>query len=78
MAGGMAFGPFVSRNITPDAKGLPGGLTLAEFVAVMRTGRDPDNPGRLLQVMPWPVYQDMRFDDLKAIYVYLQAIPSLP
>ena len=42
----------------------------------MRTGRDPDDPATLLQVMPWPVYQDMRFDDLRAIYTYLKAIPS--
>ena len=28
--------------------------------------------------MPWPAYQDMRYDDLKAIYTYLQAIPSRP
>ena len=77
MAGGVAFGPFISRNITPDANGRPAGLTLVQFVAVMRTGRDPDDPSRLLQVMPWPVYQDMRFDDLRAIYTYLKAIPSL-
>ena len=32
---------------------------------------------KLLQVMPWPIYQDMRYDDLKAIYAYLKAIPSL-
>jgi hypothetical protein len=77
LAGGTPFGPgIVSRNLTPDAKGLPGGLTLAQFVRVMRTGKDPDRPGRLLQVMPWPVYQDMLDRDLKAIYEYLRAIPS--
>jgi hypothetical protein len=78
LAGGMEFGPFISRNITPDANGRPGGLTLIQFIAVMRTGHDPDDPSRLLQVMPWPVYQDMRYDDLRAIYTYLKAIPSLP
>ena len=72
----MPFGPFISRNITPDANGRPAGLTLVQFIAVMRTGRDPHDPSRLLQVMPWPVYQDMRFDDLRAIYTYLKAIPS--
>ena len=76
LAGGVAFGPFISRNITPDANGRPAGLTLVQFIAVMRTGRDPHDPSRLLQVMPWPVYQDMRFDDLRAIYTYLKAIPS--
>jgi hypothetical protein len=78
LAGGVPFGPaIVSPNLTPDGKGLPAGLTLAEFVRVIRTGRDPDD-GHILQVMPWPVYQDMRFEDLKAIYTYLRAIPSRP
>ena len=76
LAGGVPFGPFISRNITPDANRRPAGLTLVQFIAVMRTGRDPHDPSRLLQVMPWPVYQDMRFDDLRAIYTYLKAIPS--
>jgi len=29
----------------------------------------------LLQVMPWPVYQDLTDRDLRAIYEYLRAIP---
>ena len=79
LAGGTPFGPgVVSANLTPDANGRPAGLTLGQFVDVIRTGRDPDDPSRLLQVMPWPVYQDMRYDDLKAVYTYLRAIPSIP
>jgi hypothetical protein len=78
LAGGTAFGPFISRNITPDAAhGLPAGLTFAEFKTVMRTGHDPDEPGELLQVMPWPVYQSMTNGDLWAIYEYLRAIPHI-
>ena len=80
LAGGMAFGPIVSRNITPDEDGLPAGLTFTEFKKVMRTGIDPDNehPGisPFLQVMPWPVFQNMTDRDLRAIYEYLRAIPS--
>jgi hypothetical protein len=77
LAGGTPFGPgIVSRNITPDRRGLPGGLTLRQFLATMRTGQDADHPGRLLQVMPWPVYQGMNYRDLRAIYEYLRAIPS--
>jgi hypothetical protein len=52
----------------------------------MRTGRDlrnrlphvPSQENDLLQVMPWPVFQDMTGRDLRAIYEYLRAIPSLP
>ncbi len=78
LAGGMAFGPFVSRDITPWEDGKPAGLTFAQFRHVMRTGEDPDNPGQLLQVMPWPVYQGMTDRDLRAIYAYLSAIPAIP
>ncbi|MGD9511534.1 MAG: cytochrome C [Geminicoccaceae bacterium] len=78
LAGGVPFGPgLFSANLTPDGKGRPAGLTLAQFVRTMRTGRD-QHDGHLMQVMPWPVYQDLRYDDLKAIYTYLRAIPSRP
>jgi hypothetical protein len=85
LAGGMAFGPFVSRNLTPDEEGRPAGLTLEEFIEVIRTGEDedhlpphvPSEENDLLQVMPWPVYQGMTDRDLRAIYEYLSAIPSV-
>jgi hypothetical protein len=78
LAGGMEFGPFVSRDITPWENGKPAGLTFRQFEHVMRTGEDPDNPGHVLQVMPWPVYQSMTDHDLRAIYDYLSAIPAIP
>jgi hypothetical protein len=80
LAGGMMFGPFIkSANLTPDALGRPAGLTLEEFMTLLRTGHDPDAPpGTLLQVMPWPAFGKKTDQDLKAIYDYLSAIPSLP
>jgi len=81
LAGGTKFGPFTSRNLTPDpAEGnLPAGLTLAEFIHTLRTGEDHDqlHPqiSPLLQVMPWPAYGQMSDRDLEAIYAYLSAIP---
>ena len=78
LAGGVPFGPtIVSRNITPDDEGLPAGLTFPEFKRVLRTGHDPDEEGRLLQVMPWPVFGKMTDRDLRAVYEYLRSIPSL-
>jgi hypothetical protein len=93
LAGGALFGPPgdpntpVSRNLTPRAStGLPAGLTYEQFRKTIRTGEDlkhrppfaPSAEKDLLQVMPWPVYQDMTERDLRAIYEYLRAIPSLP
>ena len=80
LAGGATFGPFTSRNITPDSTGKPAGLTYPEFVQVIRHGTDFDHvhgPNVPLQVMPWPVYQSMTDGDLRAIYAYLSAIPCL-
>lgn len=74
LAGGMAFGPFISRNLTPE-HGLPAGRTYKEFKEILRKGTDFDNPGQLLQVMPWPGYQEMSDHDIRAMYEYLRAIP---
>jgi len=40
LAGGRCFGFFMSRNLTPDDSGKPRGLTEAEFIRVMRQGKD--------------------------------------
>jgi hypothetical protein len=79
LSGGRQFGPkVVSSNLTPDASGKPAGLTFAQFKSVLTTGKDPDGSGRILQVMPWPEYAALTDLDLRAIYEYLRAIPSLP
>lgn len=78
LAGGQQFGPFTSRNLTPE-NGLPAGRTYEEFSLEIRTGIDLDHAhpqfGPLLQVMPWPTFQSMTERDLRAIYEYLRAIP---
>ncbi len=79
LGGGRAFGPTItSANITPDAAGKPAGLTRTQFINLIRTGRHHEDPTMILQVMPWPVYKNMTDSDLKAIYEYLRAIPSIP
>jgi hypothetical protein len=85
LAGGTDFGPFRSRNLTPNAAGLPAGLTLEQFLFVLNTGADvkgrapfvPSQEADLLQVMPWPVYRNMTGQDKRAIYEYLRAIPCI-
>ena len=80
MAGGTAFGPFQSRNLTPSVEGPVTG-SLTNFKHVMRTGTDlrklHEQISPLLQVMPWPVYQDMTDKDLEAVFAYLSAIPCV-
>ncbi len=76
LAGGRAFGPVISANLTPDKTGKPAGVTLAQFKRLLRTGEDPDVPGNILQVMPWPVFGAMSDEDLEAVYAYLRSIPK--
>jgi hypothetical protein len=77
LAGGREFGPIVSANITPDEDGKPAGLTFQQFRTLIRTGHDPDNPDEILQVMPWPIFREMKDHDLQAIYEYLRSIPHI-
>ena len=80
MSGGIAFGPFTSRNITPSVEGPVTG-SLTNFKALMRTGVDlrklHPQISTLLQVMPWPVYQDLEDRDLDAIFAFLSSIPCV-
>jgi len=73
-AGDLTFGDF--RNIIrtgmdhdnahPTCTGAPNGTCLpAPF------------DGSLLQIMPWPLFQNMTEKELRAIYEYLSAIPCL-
>jgi hypothetical protein len=86
LGGNKSFGGILSRNLTPDKDGLPEGLTLAQFISIMRTGNDlkgpapftPSASNDLLQVMPWPQYQNLTNDDLRGIYEYLKAIECVP
>lgn len=80
-----AHGPFpaiVSRNLRPEANGLPAGRTFDEFLQILRTGIDLDQAhpqyGPLLQVMPWPAFGHMTTHDIRAIYEYLGALPPNP
>ena len=80
-----AHGPFpaiVSRNLRPEANGLPEGHTYEEFLQILMTGIDLDHAhpqyGPLLQVMPWPNFRNMTDEDIRAIYEYLSALPPNP
>jgi len=79
LAGGVLFDPpgVMSANLTPATKGgqPEQGNSFAEFEHLIRTGHDPDEGNRILQVMPWPVFRNMTDRDLRAIYEFLSAIP---
>jgi len=86
-AGGPSRAELRSANLTPDAHGLPGGLTFLQFKAALTEGHRTltdaytENPAPSeaytgpISVMPWRIYQNFDTDDLAAIYEYLRAIP---
>jgi hypothetical protein len=79
LGGGVDFGVVFTRNLTPDAHGLPAGLTFSEFVQVMRQGTDFKGlfpPGPLI-IMPWEAYRHGTDRYLEAIYEYLRSIPCI-
>ena len=76
LKGGKKVGNIAAPDLTPHAQGLPGGLTLDQFAHAIATGEVTGHPGKILQVMPWPVYRNMTMEDQRAIYEYLRAIPS--
>jgi hypothetical protein len=53
-------------KIHPTCTGAPDGKCIP-----------PPFDGSLLQIVPWPVHQNMTDHDLRAIYEYLSAIPCL-
>jgi hypothetical protein len=76
LAGGRPFGPFTSRNLTPDASGdVADGFET--FKLIMRTGFDTEHLTPVLQVMPWPMLRHLSDNDLRAIYEYLTSIPCV-
>ncbi len=81
LGGGQKFGPFTSRNLTLDSNGMPAGMTYDMFLEAFTKGTDfgKKHPqmGPLLQVMPWPAYSSMTPRQIRAIYEYLSAIPSV-
>jgi hypothetical protein len=71
------WGQSVASNLTPDpATGLGMRYSEAKFVQTMRTGKKPEGIA-LLPPMPTDVYQNMKDDDLKAIYAYLQTLKPI-
>jgi hypothetical protein len=78
--GAVVFGvtaPPILPEVSPgNQPPLPVGRTYQQFVQEMRTGINPDD-GHILQVMPWPDFQDMTDQDFRAIYEYLSALPPI-
>ena len=70
------FGTVYSSNITPDRETGIGGWTDEQIITATRSGRRP-NGERLLPVHPYPVFNGMAADDLKALTAFLRTVPAV-
>jgi mono/diheme cytochrome c family protein len=66
-----AFGTVYSSNITPDRQTGIGAWTDEQIITAIRLGRRP-NGERLLPVHPFPVFNGMAEEDLRAIVAFLR------
>jgi hypothetical protein len=66
-----------AANLTPDkATGL-GNWTPAMFLSSLRSGKNPVTGRAILPPMPWFMYKDLKEEDLRAIFAYLQSLPPI-
>jgi len=67
-----------TANLTPDPDTGLGRWSFEDFRDTLRSGRRLGRGRSLLPPMPWQMYRHMSDADLRAIYTYLQSLPSLP
>jgi cytochrome c553 len=65
-----------TANLTPDPSGLSA-WTEDIFIKAIREGKHMGTSRPILPPMPWPVYRNMKDEDLKAIFAYLKTIPAI-
>jgi mono/diheme cytochrome c family protein len=65
-----------SSNITPDRQTGIGGWTDDQIITAIRLGRRP-NGERLIPVHPYPVFNGMAEEDLRALVAYLRTVPPV-
>jgi mono/diheme cytochrome c family protein len=70
------FGTVYSANITPDRQTGIGGWTDDQIITAIRLGRRP-NGDRLIPVHPYPVFNGMAEEDLRALVAFLRSLPGV-
>jgi mono/diheme cytochrome c family protein len=76
-------GPFPDPTITKISPNLTTGGELAgwteeDFINSIRTGTTPSGHQLDPLFMPWKDYAKLHDDELRAVWLYLQSLPSLP
>ncbi|HSB55727.1 MAG TPA: c-type cytochrome [Gemmatimonadales bacterium] len=70
------WGVSFTANLTPSKYGLAG-WTPEMFIQTIRQGKHAGVGRALLPPMPWANYAQMKDEDLRAIFAYLQSLPPI-
>jgi mono/diheme cytochrome c family protein len=70
------FGTVYATNITPDPETGIGKWTDDQIITAIRAGRRP-NGERLLPVHPYPTFNGIAEEDLRALVAYLRSVPPV-
>jgi mono/diheme cytochrome c family protein len=73
LSGGIE--PGSGPNLTPG--GELGGWSEADFITALRSGVTPSGKNLDPDMMPWKQVGQMTDDELKAIWLYLQSLPTI-
>ena len=71
------WGVSFTANLTPDPDTGLGKWTEEMFITALRTGRHQGKGRQILPPMPWPMIGQLKDDDLKDIFAYLQSLPPV-
>lgn len=66
-----------TANLTPDSATGLGAWTLDNFINTMKTGKHLGTGRDLLPPMPWQSIGQLKDEDLKAMFTYLQSLPPI-
>jgi mono/diheme cytochrome c family protein len=72
------WGVSFAANLTPHDTGI-GNWTFTQFRTAIQKGKYKglENSRMLLPPMPWQAYQNIKEEDLKAIFAYLKSLPPV-
>ena len=76
LPGSAETGELPAPNLTPG--GELASWDLDDFLTTLNTGVTPSGKTLYLEAMPWDKLGSANPDDLEAIWLYLQSLPSLP
>ena len=71
------WGTSYPANLTPDKTTGLGSWTADMFVKALKTGKHQGEGRPILPPMPWPNFAQLKEEDLRAIFAFLQTLPPI-